>query len=144
MYLTPAKMAELFGPEEILHLTNLYDPDATAPDNSRTSSAIDWAASIINSYLSTLYSLPLSTTPVALESCAADLARYQLDSIRPRQDVRQRYEDAIKWLESVAAGKIGLGPGISAKTTESPSPIGGPVEFVVNSWILAGESLSGY
>jgi phage gp36-like protein len=32
-----------------------------------------------------------------------------LDRVRNREDVRTRYEDAIEWLKSVAAGKVSLG-----------------------------------
>jgi phage gp36-like protein len=108
-YCTPADMNELFGETEMLHLTNLYDPDAVVVDEVRVQAAANWAAQIIDTYLAARYDLPLASVPVVLKGYAADMARYQLDSISPRDDVRKRYDDALKWLAMVAQGRVELG-----------------------------------
>jgi phage gp36-like protein len=116
MYCTMARLIELFGEVEMLELSNLHDPAATVVDAVRIQAAIMWASEEINSYIGFRYALPLTTIPYVLESKAADMARYQLDSLQPREDVRQRYEDALRWLKLVGDGKASLGVGLDAAT----------------------------
>lgn len=122
-YLTPAKMSELFGAQEMLELSQLYDPDAISIDEPRVQANIDSAEAEVNSYLSIRYALPLTSVPLVLTEKTADIARYKLDSIRPRDDVRQRYEDAIKWLRLVCDGKIDLGLDDSGEEVAADAPV---------------------
>lgn len=107
-YCTVARLVSLFGASEILNLSRLTDPTATTIDTARVEAAIAYAEDEINSYIGLRYTSPFVSVPLVLGGKAADIARYQLDSIHPRDDVRQRYEDAIKWLVLVASGKIDL------------------------------------
>lgn len=127
-YLTLASMIALFGTQEMLELSQLHDPDATEPDNERIQANIDSAEAEANSYLAGRYSLPFALVPLVLKEKVADIARYKLDSIRAREDVRQRYEDAIRWLKLVAAGTIDLGlddGGEEVSIAASPAAKGG-------------------
>lgn len=108
-YTDQAKLVELFGEEEILALTNLHKPNAITIDATRLTAAIAWSDNLIDSYLGGRYSLPLPSVPLVLSGYAADIARYQLDSLSPRDDVRRRYDDALKWLGAVCQGKVTLG-----------------------------------
>ncbi len=109
VYCTVPQLIGLFGESEILQLSHLDNSSATTIDTVRVNAAIAYAQDEINSYLGGRYTLPLSSVPLVLTGKAADIARYQLDSIRPRDDVRKRYEDAVKWLVLVAGGKLDLG-----------------------------------
>jgi phage gp36-like protein len=109
-YATTADMVELFGNSEMVELTNLDDPGAIAIDQPRLEKALDYASREVDSYLTAAqYQLPLPNVPLVLRNKVADIARYHLDSYRAREDVRQRYEDAVKWLGLLAQGKVSLG-----------------------------------
>lgn len=100
---------QAFGEQEAIELTNLDDPAATAIDPIPMERALVDASALIDTYLGRLYALPLANTPAALIPCCLDLARYRLDRIRVREDVRQSYEDRVRWLEQVCKGIISLG-----------------------------------
>ena len=141
-YTTPDDMAKLFGAEEMLHLSNLYDADATTVDNDRVTAAIAWAQDIIDSYIGGRYSLPLTTVPLVIGSAAADLARYQLDSLCPREDVRQRYDDRIKWLSQVCQGKLKLNLDENEEVAEEVSL--GDVSVCAPEEVFGEVGLTGY
>jgi phage gp36-like protein len=107
-YATEQDMIHLFGEKEIVELTNLHDPAAIAIDSVRLVAALEYATGEVDSYLVNHYPLPFLNPPQVLINKVADIARYHLDSIRSREDVRQRYEDALKWLQLVLDGKIKL------------------------------------
>ena len=113
MYGTAALFVDAFGLPETVMLTNLDTPMATVINPVPLNRALTDAAALIDSYLSRRYLLPLTVTPQVLIPYALDIARYRLDRIRDREDVRQRYEDAIKWLESVRDGKCFLGTDVA-------------------------------
>lgn len=115
-YCTVSQMIALFGELEIRQLSQLYNPSAITIDTVRVEAAIAYAEEVINSYLAVRYTLPLASVPFVLGGKAADIARYQLDSVNHRVDVRQRYEDALLWLARMVAGKIDLGLAIDGTT----------------------------
>lgn len=71
--------------------------------------ALSIADSLVDSYLGMKYTLPLASTPTALKKRTLDLARFELHDERATEEVRNRRNDAIKWLEMLAAGKATLG-----------------------------------
>jgi phage gp36-like protein len=116
MYGTATEFEEAFGVPETVMLTNLDTPNATTVNPVPLSRALTDAAALIDSYIGRRYLLPMSVTPQVLIPYALDIARYRLDRIRNREDVRVRYEDAIKWLEMVAKGTLDLGLGVQVNT----------------------------
>lgn len=108
-YATLAQFIEAFGELEAIELTNLDNPEATAIDPIPMERALTDASALIDTYLGRLYRLPLPTVPAVLIPCCLDIARHRLDRIRVRDDVRQNYEDRIRWLEQVCKGIISLG-----------------------------------
>ena len=115
-YATADQCVEKFGRAEAIDLTNLDDPTAEEIDTIVLSRAIEDASALIDSYLSGRYSLPFADAPQVLIPRCLDIARYSLDRTSAREDVRQRYEDAIRWLEMVAKGVVNLG--LTATNTE--------------------------
>lgn len=108
MYCTVADLTARFGEDELAALVQpfaLDDPEAqVALDLVRQDASAE-----IDSYLAARYSLPLPTVPPVLSRLACDLTRYYLyDDAAPEQ-VRQRYEDAIKLLNHLATGVVSLG-----------------------------------
>lgn len=118
MYATQAQFIEAFGEPETLMLTNLDSPNTTTVNPVPLDRALTDASALIDSYLARRYLLPLASVPQVLIPYCLDIARYKLDRIRSREDVRQRYEDAIKWLEMVASGKVYL----AVDTSNVPVP----------------------
>lgn len=106
-YCTQQNMIDRFGSEELIQLTdraNVGVIDATV-----LTQAIDDASSEIDSYLAGRYALPLATIPTALTRIACSMARYHLYDDAATEAVRQRYEDAVKFLRSVGTGQLDMG-----------------------------------
>jgi phage gp36-like protein len=129
MYGTASQFIEAFGEPETVMLTNLDTPMATVVNPVPLNRSLVDGAALIDSYLLRRYQLPLTVTPQVLIPYALDIARYRLDRIRDREDVRQRYEDAIKWLESVASGKCFLGTDVAANLPVDATATVGSVEY---------------
>lgn len=84
--------------------TGYYDEDVVAR-------AIEDADSEIDGYVGSRYPVPMSPVPPVLRKLSADIAIYNLYSRRqgaPEHRDR-RYQDAVRFLESVAKGDVSLG-----------------------------------
>ena len=75
--------------------------------------ALEAASRLADSYLRARYALPLSSWDEALTRAVAIIAAYDLMAVRgydpargADEVLRLRYEDAIRWLERVAAGVL--------------------------------------
>lgn len=108
-YVTLTQMISRFGEQEMIELTNLHEPDATAINVFNFEAAAIDAEAEINSYVGIIAALPLTSIPLVLSGKAADVTRYYLDTLDPREDVRKRYEDAIAWLKLLADGNVNIG-----------------------------------
>lgn len=108
-YATIDQFIDKFGRDQAIALTNLDNPQAEEIDGSVVNRALVDASALIDSFLASRYSLPFVNVPQVLIPKCLDIARYFLDQYAAREDVRQRYEDAIRWLEQVARGLISLG-----------------------------------
>lgn len=92
--------------------------------------ALAIADSVVDTYLSVRYTLPLASTPVSLRKRTLDLARFELHDERATEEVRNRRNDAIKWLEGIAAGRVKIGDsaidsGVGAKAGFKHTDTGG-------------------
>ena len=129
MYGTAVLFSEAFGMPETVMLTNLDTPTATLVNPVPLNRALVDSAALIDSYIGRRYPLPLPAVPQILIPYALDIARYRLDRIRNREDVRVRYEDAIKWLEGVRDGENTLGVDTIAMLSVEPTISVGSVSF---------------
>ncbi len=112
-YATQADLEERYGTDELTQLTDRTG--AGGPDAAIVARALADADAEIDGYLASRYSLPLDTIPPMLARIACDIARYRLWEDRASEEVRRRYEDARRLLESIAAGRVSLGlPAASA------------------------------
>jgi len=149
-YITEQDLIDLFGEEEIIELSNLDNPNATTVNSARVAAAIAWSEDIFHSYAASYYVIPITSTtgptPPVVRGILLDLTRYQLDSNRPREDVRVRYEDDLKWLVLLSTGKVSLGGDVKRKSElVLEKPVGGP--FGVSGYrepIYTKESLRGF
>lgn len=115
IYLTEAAFERRFGADELRELL---------ADGASYTAAENEAASLIDGFLSSRYTLPLSSVPALVVGWAGDLTRYKLWEERAPQEVRQRYEDAMDQLKMLAGGKISLPP-TAAGTPVTPGVVFG-------------------
>lgn len=123
MYATAADFELTFGRREALQLSNRDNAaTATAVNAAVLEEFLEGASGLIDSYLGARYLTPVVTPTQPLKQACLDIARYNADNVRVREDVRQRYEDRIRWLEQVTKGLVELGlPGIAGLTPISGS-----------------------
>lgn len=106
-YATQADLEARFGVDELTQLTDRVG--AGVPDAAIVARALADADAEIDGYLASRYDLPLTTVPPVLARIACDIARYRLWEDRASEEVRLRYEDARRMLESIARGQVSLG-----------------------------------
>lgn len=80
-------------------------------DDDIITSALEDAASEIDSYLKVRYSLPFSSPPAVLTRVSIDIAMYRMseNAASLTDERRKRYDDAIAFLVGIAKGDISLG-----------------------------------
>lgn len=130
-YATPSALLYRHGARDLLKLID--DRTTDQNDQDAVLAALDGAPAIeraladadadIDAYLAGRYALPLATLPPMLERVACDLARYRLYDQKATEEVRARYEDAVRVLEQIARGAVTLG----LPAANAPAPEG--VEF---------------
>ena len=74
--------------------------------------ALDTASGVADGYLASRYALPITAYGQDLTRAVCNIAAYDLMSVRgyspdgSNSTIRDRYDDAIRWLERVAAGTV--------------------------------------
>jgi phage gp36-like protein len=121
-YATRQNFIDAFGERETLMLTNLDNPNSVTIDPIPLNKALDDATAEIDTYIGSRYILPLNSTPSVVNRYCLDIARYMLDRIRSREDVRLRYEDALKWLGMLASGKVSIGADLLGSSISQTAP----------------------
>lgn len=82
---------------------------AATEGKTRIESAIDDAGQEADGWLSQRYALPLDPAPALLVRLVANMARFHLHDDQATDEIRKRYEDAIKTLRHISEGRISLG-----------------------------------
>ncbi len=87
-----------------------YDGDGS-PDADVVAAAIQDACSLIDSYLSVRFAVPVSPVPDVLRTRTVNLAVYflRLGRDSATEDARRQYEDDLAWLREVVQGDVSLG-----------------------------------
>jgi phage gp36-like protein len=135
-YATQADLEDRFGADELTQLTDRVG--AGVPDASIVARALADADAEINGYLASRYALPLATVPPVLVRIACDIARYRLWEDRASEEVRRRYEDARRMLESIAKGQVSLGlPAANAAPALAEARLG-------NARVMTRDGTGGY
>jgi len=106
-YATQQNMTDRFGSQELIELTD--EDNAGSINAAALGVALTDADAEINSYLAGRYTLPLTQTSDELVRMACDIARYRLFDTRASEQVKARYDDAIKKLRDVSRGVASLG-----------------------------------
>lgn len=140
MYLTALELMQRFGPQELAQTATPDDQPvvdaalmrATIEGTSRAAwtpeeiavadlaagvvaAALADASALIDGYLASRYTLPLSAIPLPLKRVAGDAARYYLMDDKATEEVRDRFSALNKLLQQIRDGKFTLG-------AEDPAP----------------------
>jgi len=123
---------------ELIGLTDEEDTGAVV--ESVVTAAIESAGVEIDGYLGGRYALPLVTVPAILTKLAADIAVYNLYALGdgPPESRKERYDNAVRFLRSVAEGKISLGANDPAGTGTADKPTVSAGEAVFSQDSLKG------
>lgn len=111
-YATLEEMLARFEREDLPELTQVTAGVGGVRDDTRITTALAEASGEMDLYLGTVHALPLTdltatqTTEMARLCC--DIARYRLWAEAASDEVRRRYDDALKVLAAIAAGKVRL------------------------------------
>lgn len=142
-YATVDDFVMAFGEDEAIALSNLDDPTALDQRNAVIEAGLEGADSMIDGYIQSAgYTMPLSSVPAVLKEIALDIARYRLDRLSAREDVRLRYEDALKWLRDVSAGKVSLGLATNGEEVTASGSCA--IEYYASESVFSRESLRDY
>lgn len=119
-YCAKADLTQRFGAE----IDQLLDRDNDGTEDAGIFDATTADAdSIINGYLASRYTLPLSSTPALLKQIACDIVRYLLWDDRAPEEVRKRYDDAMGKLRDIGRGLIALVLDGGSSTTTSGASV---------------------
>lgn len=106
-YATQQNMIDRFGADELIQLTDRANIGVI--DVTVLGQALSDADAEIDTYLITRHTLPLLNVPKVLIKFACDITRYQLYDTRATEQVKQRYDDAIKFFKLLVNGTVSLG-----------------------------------
>lgn len=127
-YATRADMEQRFGVHEVLRLCDRAGNGGV--DDVVLDQALADADAEVDLYLAARYALPLPVVPGVLARVACDVARYRLWADQASDEVRRRYEDAVRLLTAISKGVVALGlPGSHADVQPSLASVSaGPVK----------------
>ena len=108
-YATIDDIKNRYGEDFLYTIADRNNDDAL--DIIAVENALSDASGLLDSYLSTRYSLPFKHIPSLLKRICVDVAVYWLaeDGSGTTEEKRQRYNDAVQWLEGIARGETDLG-----------------------------------
>lgn len=106
-------MTTRFDPSEVVALTDRSN--AGVIDATVLAGALAEADAEIEAYLAPRYPLPLAPVPRIITGLACDIARYRLcgGRVLATDEIRARYKDAVRLLDKIAKGEVGLGVDIN-------------------------------
>lgn len=121
-YLTIAQFVDRITLDEAIRLTEAVVPGKM--DKARIIAAITDAQSVVDGYLATKYSVPLSPAPALITSLVYDLTVAKLWRGAPPEDVATARAAATQTLRDLAKGVMALpDSAVLTPTATSPTPI---------------------
>lgn len=125
-YATVADLITRFGEPEIEQLAGRTALDVI--DAEVAERALADAAAEIDSYVGARYRLPFDPVPPLLGRLACDIARYRLYDDAAPEEIRRRYEDAVKLLTRIADGTVSFGVAVDAPTAPNEVVLAQPAQ----------------
>lgn len=139
-YSAQSDILEQMDETTLIQLTD--DAGGGEADGDKVTRAIADADATIDAYCQGRYTVPLSPVPDKIRSVSVDIAIYNLYSRRDDtapETRKDRYKDAIRFLEKVAEGKIDLGSATPAAETT-----GNAVSIDQNDRIFTRDKMTGF
>jgi phage gp36-like protein len=130
-FATPADLTAHLGEREATAISDRSN--AGAVDETELARLLALAEDEAVGYVGRRYAVPLlgldgqaAAAPAALKRAVIDIARYHATGteIMGTEGIRNRYRDAVKWLQSVADGTVKLGD-LALAGAGGPAPTGG-------------------
>jgi len=117
-YCTQEDIEKRIGEEDLVALAD-QDGDGEA-DEDVVAAAIGDACSLIDSYLSVHFEVPVDPVPSVVKARAVNLSVYflRLGRDSATEDARRQYEDDLAWLREIVRGDVSLGIEPSAAESE--------------------------
>lgn len=137
-YAIQQNLIDRFGERELMQLTDTTNSGVI--DAAVVAVALADADAEINSYIGARYTLPLTQTTPELVRLASDIARYRLWDVSASEEVKTRYDDAIKKLRDVSKNVASLG----IDQASQPVVEAGGVQFNAAARVHDAGSLEGY
>ncbi|HEC12314.1 MAG TPA: DUF1320 domain-containing protein [Acidiferrobacteraceae bacterium] len=106
-YIVQQDLSDRFGDDELKQLADRDDDNVI--DTAIIDQAITDAESVIDSYLKSRYTLPLSPVPDVIKLHCANIARYLLMGVIANEEAETRHKEALQFLKDVARGLASLG-----------------------------------
>jgi phage gp36-like protein len=140
---SPDDFVTAFGLKEAIQLTNIDDAAATTVNVAKLRMAIQDANSLIDSYIEQSGKAGMVLITSNRRRTALIIARYYLDTVRRREDVKADYETALKQLAAeMAMSSIRAGNGDSA--IDTPAGIMRSFHIPQRYNSVSGKGLSGW
>ena len=126
MYATKQDIIDLHGAEFLFLIAHRgEEDDLSGPlTNAAIVDALSNASSEADSYISRRYPTPVQAVPTIVRSHVINIACHQLASTHDRMTeiIRQRYEDALRWLLHLSKGLVDLPGGDDGTGTGTALP----------------------
>lgn len=100
-YLEQSDLERRYGADEVAQRLSALPPGALGDILRDTESMID-------GYLASQYSIPLTEVPDSVTAAASAIARYKLLGDSVTEHARDEFRDAVAWLRDVASGRVRL------------------------------------
>lgn len=121
-YASQSELTTRYGARELVQVTDKTTPPSGSADATTIARACTDADGEIESRLGVRYVVPIApTVPTVVVDIACRIARYKLHEDRATPKIRTDYEDAIKFLSDVAAGRANI-PGLVDSTGSPTTP----------------------
>jgi phage gp36-like protein len=141
-YATQADLETRFGTDELAQLTDRVN--GTLVEATVVAAALADADALIEGYLAQRYALPVSPVPTLLLRIACDVARFLLHGKSAGEKVREAYDDAVKLLRDLAAGRAALPGAAAAPAAQTPAAAGGTPQAAAPTRIFDRASIGDY
>lgn len=138
-YCVKADILKQITEDQLIGLTD--DADAGSVDDAIVTEMIARADEIINGYCAQRYTVPFSETPGIVKTISIDIALYNLYSRRSHimtEERKNRFENAMKLLKDIEAGRVSLGV---PAPTENPDRSG---SYEGNDRIFTRDDMEGF
>ena len=121
-YCTQSDLLEQISETELIGLSD--DAGAGAIDATVIARSIADADAEIDTYCASRYTVPFATVPAMIRKVSVDVAIYNLFARRrgAPDDRKERYKNALRFLEAVAKGDVTLGADDPEAASQNHAP----------------------